>query len=92
MRIIPIAVAAMLAVPTIALAQNTPQRGSTVSQPSPDIVKSFAPSGRLRAAINQGNGVLVQKQADGSRAGAHEEDHRAQCAASTEPVRPQTDQ
>ena len=65
MRIMPIAVAAMLAVPTIALAQNTPQRGSTVSQPSPDIVKSFAPTGRLRAAINQGNSVLVQKQADG---------------------------
>jgi polar amino acid transport system substrate-binding protein len=37
-----------------------------VSQATPEIVKSFAPTGRLRAAINQGNGVLVQKQPDGS--------------------------
>jgi polar amino acid transport system substrate-binding protein len=56
-----------LAVPATAFAQSTPsQRGSTVSQVTPEIVKAFAPTGKLRAAINQGNSVLVQKQADGS--------------------------
>jgi polar amino acid transport system substrate-binding protein len=30
----------------------------------PDVVKDLAPTGKLRAAINQGNSVLVQKQAD----------------------------
>jgi polar amino acid transport system substrate-binding protein len=38
-----------------------------VSQPvTPEIVKQFAPTGTLRAAINQGNGVLVQRQPDGA--------------------------
>jgi len=37
-----------------------------VSTVTPEIVKAFAPTGKLRAAINQGNSVLVQKQADGS--------------------------
>ncbi len=37
-----------------------------MSQATPDVVKSFAPTGRLRAAINQGNGVLVQRQPDGA--------------------------
>ena len=32
----------------------------------PEVVKDLAPTGKLRAAINQGNSVLVQKQADGS--------------------------
>jgi polar amino acid transport system substrate-binding protein len=36
-----------------------------VSQAAPEIVKQFAPTGKLRAAINQGNSVLVQKQLDG---------------------------
>ena len=36
-----------------------------MSQVTPEIVKAFAPTGKLRAAINQGNSVLVQKQADG---------------------------
>ena len=59
--------AALLVTPAAAFAQNTSfERGSTVSQVTPDIVKSFAPTGKLRAAINQGNSVLVQKQADGS--------------------------
>ena len=67
MRSILIAAIAALAIPAAAFAQpNPPQRGSTVSTAAPDIVKSFAPTGRLRAAINQGNSVLVQKQADGS--------------------------
>ena len=37
-----------------------------MSNAAPEIVKQFAPTGKLRAAINQGNSVLVQKQADGS--------------------------
>ena len=38
-----------------------------MSQPvTPEIVKQFAPTGKLRAAINQGNGVLVQRQPDGA--------------------------
>jgi polar amino acid transport system substrate-binding protein len=40
-----------------------------VSQASPDIVKSFAPSGTLRAAINQGNPVLAQKGPNGEPMG-----------------------
>ncbi len=32
----------------------------------PDVVKEFAPTGRLRAAINAGNVVLVQKDAAGA--------------------------
>jgi polar amino acid transport system substrate-binding protein len=71
MRIPLVAAIVALAVPATAFAQTTPsQRGSTVSQVvnqvTPEIVKSFAPTGKLRAAINQGNSVLVQKQADGS--------------------------
>ncbi len=37
--------------------------------PSPEAVRDLAPTGRLRAAINFGNGVLVQKAADGQPAG-----------------------
>ena len=33
----------------------------------PDVVKEFAPTGTLRAAINYGNGVLATKGADGPR-------------------------
>ena len=57
-----LAAAALLSMPVAALAQNAAsQRGSTVSNVAPEIVKEFAPTGRLRAAINQGNSVLVQK-------------------------------
>ena len=35
----------------------------------PDVVKEFAPSGTLRAAINQGNSVLAQKGPDGEALG-----------------------
>jgi len=50
-----------------AFAQSTsPEKGTPVSTVTPEIVKAFAPTGKLRAAINQGNSVLVQKQADGS--------------------------
>jgi len=40
-----------------------------VSQVSPEIVKEFAPSGKLRAAINQGNSVLAQKGPNGEALG-----------------------
>jgi polar amino acid transport system substrate-binding protein len=33
--------------------------------PAPEAIKELAPSGKLRAAINYGNGVLAQKGADG---------------------------
>jgi polar amino acid transport system substrate-binding protein len=37
--------------------------------PSPEAVKDLAPTGKLRAALNFGNGVLVQKGANGEPAG-----------------------
>jgi polar amino acid transport system substrate-binding protein len=40
-----------------------------VSPVSPEIVKEFAPAGRLRAAINQGNSVLAQKGPNGEALG-----------------------
>jgi polar amino acid transport system substrate-binding protein len=36
---------------------------------SPEIVKEFAPTGKLRAAINQGNSVLAQKGPNGEALG-----------------------
>jgi polar amino acid transport system substrate-binding protein len=35
-------------------------RGSTVTSVPPEVVKELAPTGKLRAALNLGNGVLVQ--------------------------------
>ena len=40
-----------------------------MSAVSPEIVKEFAPTGRLRAAINQGNSVLAQKGPNGEALG-----------------------
>ena len=40
-----------------------------MSQASPEIINEFAPSGRLRAAINLGNMVLAQTGANGEPAG-----------------------
>jgi polar amino acid transport system substrate-binding protein len=40
-----------------------------VSSVSSDVVKEFAPTGTLRAAINQGNSVLAQKGANGEALG-----------------------
>jgi polar amino acid transport system substrate-binding protein len=37
--------------------------------PSPDVLKDLAPSGKLRAALNFGNGVLVQKGPNGEPRG-----------------------
>jgi polar amino acid transport system substrate-binding protein len=41
------------------------QRGNVVSTVPSDVVKDFAPTGKLRAALNLGNSVLVQKDASG---------------------------
>jgi polar amino acid transport system substrate-binding protein len=37
------------------------QAGSSMTKVTPDVVQSLAPTGKLRAAINFGNGVLAQK-------------------------------
>jgi polar amino acid transport system substrate-binding protein len=43
---------------------------TAVAQPAPaDALKELAPTGKLRAAINFGNGVLAQKGADGTPQG-----------------------
>ena len=44
-------------------------KGTAVAQVSPDILKEFAPTGTLRAAINQGNTVLAQKGPNGEALG-----------------------
>ena len=46
------------------------QTGGTAGAPPPEVVKDLAPTGKLRAAINLGNGVLAQKDATGERARA----------------------
>src|SRR6185295_7734806 len=45
------------------------ERQIPVSSVSSDVVKDFAPSGRLREAINQGNTVLAQKGRNGEALG-----------------------
>jgi polar amino acid transport system substrate-binding protein len=45
--------------------------------PSPEVVKQLAPTGKLRAAINFGNGVLAQKGPDGEVRGVSVELARA---------------
>jgi polar amino acid transport system substrate-binding protein len=47
------------------------------AQVAPDVLKDLAPTGKLRAAINYGNQVLVQKGADGEPAGVSPELARA---------------
>src|SRR5258708_21665591 len=44
----------------LAQASGPTPRGSTVTTVPPDVVKELAPTGKLRAALNLGNGVLVQ--------------------------------
>ena len=46
----------------------TQARGAAM-KPDVDVVKSLAPTGKLRAAINLGNGVLAQRGADGRLGG-----------------------
>ena len=58
----------LAAIPVLALAQTTPQKGSLVSI-SPDVAKDLIPTGKLRAAINYGNTVLVQRSASGELSG-----------------------
>src|SRR5665213_3925255 len=45
------------------------RKGIAVTAVSPEIVKEFAPTGSLRAAINQGNSVLAQKGPNGEPLG-----------------------
>jgi len=42
---------------------------AAAAQVPPEALKEFAPTGKLRAAINYGNGVLAQKGADGESRG-----------------------
>ena len=49
--------------------QNVATKGSPVTQASPEVLKEFAPTGKLRAAINQGNTVLAQKGPNGEALG-----------------------
>jgi polar amino acid transport system substrate-binding protein len=64
------AVLIMLAGITTAFAQtgDSSQRGTMTTVP-PDVVKNLAPTGKLRAALNLGNSVLVQKDAGGELRG-----------------------
>src|ERR1700735_3883202 len=50
----------ILVASTVAIAQPAP---------SPDVIKDLAPTGKLRAAMNFGNPVLVQKGANGEPVG-----------------------
>jgi polar amino acid transport system substrate-binding protein len=51
-----------------AFAQGAPNaRGSTVTPVSPEVLKELAPTGKLRAGLNLGNGVLVQGPASDPR-------------------------
>jgi polar amino acid transport system substrate-binding protein len=52
---------------TLAQTADTAQKGSTVTTVSPDVVKSLAPTGTLRVAINLGNIVLAQGTPDAPR-------------------------
>src|SRR5215471_15733635 len=54
-----------------AFAQNStaPSRGNAMATVSPDVVKSLAPTGTLRAGINLGNIVLAQSDASGQLGG-----------------------
>jgi polar amino acid transport system substrate-binding protein len=54
-----------LAVVSMMLAMALP----LIAQVSPEVLKDLAPNGKLRAAINYGNQVLVQKGANGEPAG-----------------------
>jgi polar amino acid transport system substrate-binding protein len=48
---------------------TTLTKGNPVTQASPEVLKEFAPTGKLRAAINQGNTVLAQKGPNGEALG-----------------------
>jgi len=52
--------ACLASVAAFAQTPDSSQKGSTVSTVPADVVKDLAPTGKLRAAINQGNIVLAQ--------------------------------
>jgi len=54
----------LLAATVTSFAQTSNQRG-TMSTVPPEVAKDLAPTGKLRAALNLGNGVLVQKGPNG---------------------------
>src|SRR6185503_5371305 len=54
---------------TIAARSFHSRKGVPVSPVSSELVKEFAPTGRLCAAINQGNSVLAQKGPNGEALG-----------------------
>jgi polar amino acid transport system substrate-binding protein len=47
--------------PSLAQAPATPPKGSSVTAPSPAVLKDLAPTGKLRVSINLGNIVLAMK-------------------------------
>jgi polar amino acid transport system substrate-binding protein len=52
--------ASLICVAAFAQTPESSQKGNTVSTVPADVVKDLAPTGKLRAAINQGNIVLAQ--------------------------------
>ena len=56
--------ASLICVAAFAQTPDTSQKGNTVSTVPADVVKDLAPTGKLRAAINQGNIVLAQGTPD----------------------------
>jgi polar amino acid transport system substrate-binding protein len=58
----------LMAAATIAAFAQNPG-GSAVNNVPPDVLKDLAPTGKLRAAINFGNSVLVQKDSAGAPKG-----------------------
>src|SRR5882757_2500955 len=52
--------ASLICVAAFAQTPDSSQKGNTVSTVPADVVKDLAPTGKLRAAINQGNIVLAQ--------------------------------
>ena len=61
----------LLAAVLLLLAGSFPAVAQSV--PSPDVLKDLAPTGKLRAAINFGNGVLAQKGPNGEPRGVSPE-------------------
>ena len=58
-------------------ARRDPVRAPRKARAPPDVLKDLAPTGKLRAAINFGNGVLAQKGTDGEPQGITRRSRRA---------------
>jgi polar amino acid transport system substrate-binding protein len=56
--------ASLICAAVLAQTPDSSQKGNTVSTVPADVVKDLAPTGKLRAAINQGNIVLAQGTPD----------------------------